>query len=401
MCHVENLLLQGTLLHSEILSIEDDDEEAERQDSSHLTYITRSSELATAAQVYLSNREEDAESAVDQNIIPIPVPPVDPSEVQRREHARQEEVANALLRAEQARERADRAWQEADEAQNALRLLGIEVPRSNPPPDEDQLTPVSQRPDPPAEDGLNQQRRMNINNNQEIPDTWIDLYSAGLLPPVITTHSTRSAESAELEIFEGKALEWFSWINLFRALVHDTPKSAEEKLALLKRYLRGDCLDLIYGLGGGESAYIEALVRLKQNCGRRDVMRAAHHEAIRKLEPKQDLGSFKRFAERIRTHLFDLSRIGETGTTDLIEKICLKLQLHDRLAWNEGRQGRIEDRSLDDFGIWLCSRASAYQNAFSIAADQVNPASSKPLNQKRQARTHQSSAKSSDEQKKE
>ncbi|KAI9552555.1 hypothetical protein GHT06_020409 [Daphnia sinensis] len=141
--HVENLLLQGTRLHSEILSIEDDDEEAERQDSSHLTYITRSSELATAAQIYLSSREEDAESAVGQNIIPIPVPPVDLLEVQRREHARQEEVANSLLRAEQARERADRAWQEADEAQNALRLLGIEVPRRNPPPDEDQLTSVS------------------------------------------------------------------------------------------------------------------------------------------------------------------------------------------------------------------------------------------------------------------
>jgi hypothetical protein len=188
---------------------------------------------------------------------------------------------------------------------------------------------------------------------------------------------------------------------LFRALVHDTPKSAGEKLALLKRHLRGDCLDLVYGLGGGESTYKEALVRLMQNYGRRDVMRAARHEAIRKLEPKQDPGAFKRFAERIRTHLFDLNRIGETGTTDLIEKICLKLQLHDRLAWNEGRRGRIEDRSLDDFGLWLCSRASAYQNAFSIAIDQVNPTSSKPFNHKRQARTHQSWAKSSDEQKKE
>jgi hypothetical protein len=106
-------------------------------------------------------------------------------------------------------------------------------------------------------------------------------------------------------------------------------------------------------------------------------MRAAHHQAIQKLETKQDPASFKRFAERIRTHLFDLSRIGETGTTDLIEKICLKLHLNDRLAWNEDRRGRIEDRSLNTFGMWLCSRASAYQNAFSIAADQVNPTSSK------------------------
>lgn len=51
-------------------------------------------------------------------------------------------------------------------------------------------------------------------------------------------------------------------------------------------------------------------------------MRAAHRQAIGKLETKQDLASFKRFAEKIRTHLFDLKRIGETGTTILIEKIC-------------------------------------------------------------------------------
>ncbi|XP_046632671.1 uncharacterized protein LOC124312218 [Daphnia pulicaria] len=409
--HVEELLLESTRLHSEILSIEDNDAEAERQDSNHLGYITRSSDLAIAAQVYLNSRDGDAESVIGQNIIPnpapvipapvIPAPVIDPVEAQRRERARQEEVANALMRAEQARERMDRAWEEADEAQNALRSLGIENPRRNQLPEEDRFTSVSQRPITPAEDGSEQQRRMNINNNQENPDTWIDLYSAGLLPPVVATHSTRSSVSAELESFEGKALEWFSWIDLFRALVHDTPKSAGEKLALLKRYLRGDCLDLVYGLGGGEPAYIEALVRLKQTCGRRDVMRAAHHQAIGKLEPKQDPGSFKRFAERIRTHLFDLSRIGETGTTDLIEKICLKLQLHDRLAWNEGRRGRIEDRSLNDFGMWLCSRASAYQNAFSIAADQVNPNSSKLSNQKRQARTNQSSTKSFDGQKKE
>jgi hypothetical protein len=49
--------------------------------------------------------------------------------------------------------------------------------------------------------------------------------------------------------------------------------------------------------------------------------------------------------------------------------------------------------------MWLCSRASAYQNAFSIAADQVNPTSSKPSNQRRQARTNQSSAKMAGEQK--
>ncbi|XP_045031141.1 uncharacterized protein LOC123473813 [Daphnia magna] len=410
--HLNDLILRTSQLQTDISTLEDDEEEAERQDANHLIYVTRVGELAADAQDYIKSRDGEAASIVGSNVIPgqdPPLPPVSPSEILRREQARQDEIAATRLRAERAREQAvrtrqqaDRAWEEADTAQAALRLLGVELYGRPAPPDDDHFTSVSQQIDnttPQAKALLDQQRQKNSDSNPETPDTWIDLYSTGRLTPVVTARSTRSSVSAELEPFDGKALEWFSWIDLFRALVHDTPKSPGEKLALLKRFLRGDCLDLVYGLGGGEAAYIEALVRLKQTCGRRDVMRAAHHQAIQRLETKQDPASFKRFAERIRTHLFDLSRIGETGTTDLIEKICLKLHLHDRLAWNEDRRGRIEDRNLNTFGRWLCSRASAYQNAFSIAADQVNPASSKPTNQRRQAWTNQSSAKMAGEKK--
>jgi hypothetical protein len=165
--HVEELLLESKTLHSEILSVEDNDAEAETQNSNHLGYITRSNELVVAAQVYLNSRDGDAESVIGQNIIPnpapvIPAPVIDPVEAQRRERAHQEEVANALMRAEQARERMDRAWEEADEAQNALRSLGIENPRRNQLPEEDRFTSVSQCPITPAEDGLEQQRRINI-----------------------------------------------------------------------------------------------------------------------------------------------------------------------------------------------------------------------------------------------
>ncbi|EFX65163.1 LOW QUALITY PROTEIN: hypothetical protein DAPPUDRAFT_265126 [Daphnia pulex] len=166
--------------------------------------------------------------------------------------------------------------------------------------------------------------------------------------------------------------------HLYRALVHDSGKSAGEKLAILKRHLKGDCLDLVQGLGGGEPAYIEALVRLKQSCGRRDVMRAATLQAIDKVELKNDPAIFKRFAERIRTHLFDLSRIGESNAPDLIEKISMRLQPPDRLEWNRGRRGGLETRSLNAFGSWLCERAAEYQNAYSIAAEQNTSSVLKP-----------------------
>lgn len=41
-------------------------------------------------------------------------------------------------------------------------------------------------------------------------------------------------------------------------------------------------------------------------------MRAAHLQAIEKMELKNDPAAFKRYAEKIQTHLFDLSRIIDT-----------------------------------------------------------------------------------------
>jgi hypothetical protein len=346
----------------------------------------------------LASREGEAASVVGLGGNVPAASAVSPSEIQRREQARLEEIANAQRRCDEAREQANRVWEECEAAQAALRQL------SGRPAEPDQHSSVSQQlPDanPLANEWLARQRRINNisnlnnnNNNQETPDDWIDQYSAGLLPPISNNLSARSAVSAELASFQGKALEWFEWIDLFRALVHDTPKSPGEKLALLKRYLKDECLDVVYGLGGGESAYIQALVRLKETYGRRDVMRAAHLQALDRLELKGEAGAFKRFAEKVRSHLFDLNRIGETSTADVIEKICLKLNLQDRLVWNEERHGRLERRSLNDFGTWLCSRASAYQNAYSIAASQAN--SSAPVNEgftQRRTRTHQASTK--------
>jgi hypothetical protein len=48
-----------------------------------------------------------------------------------------------------------------------------------------------------------------------------------------------------------------------------------EKLVLLKHYIQGECLFVVYGLCGMQTDR-QALVRLKETFGRRDVMRAAH-----------------------------------------------------------------------------------------------------------------------------
>ncbi|XP_045033912.1 uncharacterized protein LOC116935697 [Daphnia magna] len=136
---------------------------------------------------------------------------------------------------------------------------------------------------------------------------------------------------------------------------------------------------MVYGLGGSQSVYAEALGRLKENYGKRDVMRAALMQALEKLSIyKQDPSSFRRFAEKTHTFLYDLFRIGESTTADVIERLCLRLPFADRLAWNTDRGGDLERRSLNEFGNWLCQRAMAYQNAYTIAAEQSQESQPRP-----------------------
>ncbi|KAK4024575.1 hypothetical protein OUZ56_009998 [Daphnia magna] len=135
-----------------------------------------------------------------------------------------------------------------------------------------------------------QQFHNNEPTDDTTPDGWIDLYRDGRLPPPQRSSTgARAAIKADLGDFSGQALHWFNWIDLFKALVHDRDHAAAEKLAILKRHLRGDCSDIVYGLGGGETAYVEALSRLKETYGRKDAMRAALIQAVERLDiSKQD-----------------------------------------------------------------------------------------------------------------
>ncbi|KAI9562447.1 hypothetical protein GHT06_009880 [Daphnia sinensis] len=154
----------------------------------------------------------------------------------------------------------------------------------------------------------------------------------------------------QLEVYSGRALDWFAWISVWYALVHITSKTPSEKLAILKNFLKGDLADVVHGHGGGESGYKEALQRLRSTCGNRTVIRAAHLQALDPLEvPKNDLQFFKRFAEP--------SIDGQTG----VER------------WKRSRPGTGRSRTINEFGRWLTAKAIAYQNAYAIAEEQQRP----------------------------
>lgn len=70
------------------------------------------------------------------------------------------------------------------------------------------------------------------------------------------------------------------------------------------------------------------LQRLKNTCENRSGIRAVYLEVLDLMEtPRDNSHPFKRFVECVRTHLFNLSTIGERVYNDTIELIALKLQL--------------------------------------------------------------------------
>ncbi|KZS04619.1 Uncharacterized protein APZ42_032401, partial [Daphnia magna] len=214
--HCDGLVLKASILQTELSALEDE-EECERQENTHLTYVTTAGVISEAANQYLDSREGEEASWTPAGV--------------------SKGVEGSWLRynrrADEARERLERARMYSENAQLALQQLHLGEM------EQDRFTSLShQVMDPPTsltEKWLSQQRQANLKSNQESPDDWIDQYSAGLLPPSGNKQSSRSAVSAELDPFNGKVLEWFRWIDLFRALLHDTPKTPGEKLALLKR----------------------------------------------------------------------------------------------------------------------------------------------------------------------
>jgi len=226
------------------------------------------------------------------------------------------------------------------------------------------------------------------------PDEWIDTYLDGREDSSGWSRRIRSSVQSEMEEFSGRAMNWFRWSDLFFLLVHQSGLTTGEKLAILLRKLKGDARDLVYGLGGCEDAYKEALRRLKQAYGRRDVMREAHKQALDKLDfNKGDPASFKRYTEKIRTHLFDLNRLTGVCTEDIIWEICLKLEPVDCIAWTSTHRPDDHLYSLNQFGSWLCDRASGYLNPITLAASQDRGSiqKGKPRQQQQQGRAHKTS----------
>ena len=77
---------------------------------------------------------------------------------------------------------------------------------------------------------------------EELPDSWIDDYWDGIKKPSSRNRSAgeKTSVKAELEVYSGAALDWFSLFDLFKVLVDNSNNTPGEKLAILKQNLKGN-----------------------------------------------------------------------------------------------------------------------------------------------------------------
>jgi hypothetical protein len=75
--HLDDLILKTSILQTEIAAMEDE-HEAERQESLHLTYVSKCDDIIAAAQSYLASREGEAGSVINLRNEPIDPPEPNP-----------------------------------------------------------------------------------------------------------------------------------------------------------------------------------------------------------------------------------------------------------------------------------------------------------------------------------
>ena len=68
---------------------------------------------------------------------------------------------------------------------------------------------------------------------------------------------------------------------------------------------------------------------------------------------------FYDFALKVRTHLYELHRLGEKNPTETIKDVCAKILQEGQDTWKRPLQGREEFRTLKEFEHWIFERALA------------------------------------------
>ena len=289
MAELRTLLTTCNEVNEKVCDLYATDTKFEEQELKQGEYRVKAAYCLEAAQAHLEERKDDAASIVplpDHVNLPTPVMNTADNQATENEPTRPQNTWREMLNQEGDMVEQLRAWTERQ--QRGGRQVEEWVERDR---------------------GASSQTVRN--QTVAFPDDWIDDYvrRSDQAYPRHTERNHRGPVSLTLETYEGNTMKWLEWISLFKALVHDAGQSPAEKLAILKHNLKRDCKKLAQGFGVGEPESKEALRRLKQECGQRDVMRIEHLQKLNTLHPgKGDVSSLRKFAEDAKSHLFDFGQ---------------------------------------------------------------------------------------------
>ncbi|CAK9830531.1 hypothetical protein ANTRET_LOCUS7686 [Anthophora retusa] len=155
----------------------------------------------------------------------------------------------------------------------------------------------------------------------------------------------------EIKPFDGNPIEWHSFHDTFRSLVHDNDELiGVQKFHLLKNALRGEATAVIDSLNATEGNYLVAWDLLCKRCNKPRKIINAHLRLLLDLpEITRDTPiNLRQLAEQAQVHVNALKAIKqptEHWDTILIHIIANKLDKNTRRAWER----TLEDEEIPKF----------------------------------------------------
>jgi len=162
----------------------------------------------------------------------------------------------------------------------------------------------------------------------------------------------------QLPVFGGANKEYEAWKAAFKLCVDETSASDLEKLLYLRKYLKGEALNLIECLGFSAAAYKESLCKLEARYGGPDRIYASIHEEIRDFRPLNnrnvlELDRLLYLLESTIVRLKDLKREEELGPRTLYQNIIWKMGRGLILDWHRYCEDHEKSKGIVQLKLWL------------------------------------------------
>ncbi|XP_043263915.1 uncharacterized protein LOC122404086 [Colletes gigas] len=177
----------------------------------------------------------------------------------------------------------------------------------------------------------------------------------------------------EIKPFDGNPVEWHSFHDTFKSLVHDNDELiGVQKFHLLKNALRGEAIAVIEALNATEGNYLVAWDLLCKRCNKPRKIINAHLRLLIDLpEITRDTpGNLGQLAEKAQVHVNALKAINqptEHWDAFLIHIVSSKLDKNTRRAWER----TLEDEEIPKFKQFL-DFINKYARGDDLGADILN-----------------------------